>query len=85
MYGIMAYSTTILSQNLSFFAGDGTFKTGQHLPKLQTNVWLPHAPHSFCTFLLKDAKLAGILVDNGQNNDNNNNDRLTAFDPGQPG
>jgi len=35
-----------------------TFKTGKHLTNLQTNVSLSHEPHSFCTFLLKDAELA---------------------------
>ena len=38
-------------------AGERIFKIGEHLAKLQANWWLLHAPHSHCTFVLKDADL----------------------------
>jgi len=34
---------------------------------------------------LREGHLANRNVPNGFSVDNNNNDRLTAFDPGQPG
>jgi len=64
---MMAYSTTTLSRTLSFrLLVKKTFKAVKHLAKLRTNIWLSHAPHSFCAFLLKDAELARLLVYNGQ-------------------
>jgi len=39
-------------------AGERIFKVGEHLAKLQAKWWLLHAPHSHCTFVLKDADLA---------------------------
>jgi len=39
-------------------AGERIFKIGEHLAKLQAKWGLIHAPHSHCTFVLKDADLA---------------------------
>ena len=39
-------------------ASERIFKIGEHLAKLQANWWLFHAPHSHCTFVLKDDDLA---------------------------
>jgi len=43
-------------------------------------------PHQHCTILFFTGQLPFLLPNQQrQRNDNNNNDRLTAFDPGQPG
>jgi len=60
------FNNHFISNFIILFAGEKTFKTGKHLVKLQTNVWLSQAPHSFCTFLIKDAELARLLVYNRQ-------------------
>ena len=39
-------------------AGGGIFKIDEHLAKSQANGRLFHAPHSPCTFVIKDADLA---------------------------
>jgi len=39
-------------------ASERIFKVGEHLAKLQAKWWLLHAPHSHCSFVLKDADLA---------------------------
>jgi len=38
-------------------AGEIICKIGEHLAKLQAK-WLFHAPHSHCTFVIKDADFA---------------------------
>jgi len=57
-----------LSGGIKYAVGEmsDTRPGSKHLTKLQTNVRLSHEPHSFCTFLLKDAELARLLVHNRQ-------------------
>jgi len=43
---------------ITLSAGERIFKIGEHLEKLQAEWRSFHAPHSHCTFVLKDADLA---------------------------
>jgi len=49
----LLYKTFIIQS-----AGERIFKIGEHLTSYKQNALLFHAPHSPCTFVLKDANLA---------------------------
>jgi len=57
-------------------SGKNTLQTDNHTNTSSLNFYKPDA--------LPDAKLT-VSVHAGSTAYNNNNDRLTAFDPGQPG